>query len=298
MKSSNLSIWLQQIRAPFLILSVVLVLIGVGFSHQQGYTNWFHALLLMAGVILAHISVNVFNELSDFQTGIDSHTQPTLFSGGSGMLQKSNTTPRQVKTVAYVSLISSGVIGFYFCLNSGWMILVFMISGALTARFYTSHLTRYLLGELAAGLTLGSFVVLGSFYALCGYLNTLIIWISIPAGLLTFLLLLLNEFPDREADQKGGRHHLVIHFGTNISSIIYMVGILITFSLIFLTPLLFNLSIIFLVSLLTVPLAVKSIIITRRYHNNNREKLLPALGLNVGVVILTDLLMAVGGFIS
>ncbi|MFO7891383.1 MAG: prenyltransferase [bacterium] len=297
MKNSKILIWVKQVRAPFLILSVVLVLIGVGFAYQEGYSNLLHTVLLLAGVISAHISVNLFNEYSDFKTGIDSHTTPTPFSGGSGMLLKSATTSKQVKTGAYAALIISCLIGLYFSLISGWLIIFFMLTGALAIRFYTSHLSHFLLGELSAGLTLGTFVVLGSFYVLSGYLNAVIIWISIPAGILTFLLLFLNEFPDLKADKKGGRHHLVIHFGTKTSSTIYLIGILITFSMILLAPILFNLSFLFLISLLTIPLAIKSTIVTKKYHNHN-EKLLPALGLNVGVIILTDLLMAVGGFVS
>ncbi len=297
MNSSKLLIWFKQIRAPFLILSVVLVLIGVSFANQEGYSNWIHTLLLFVGVILTHISVNLFNEFSDFKTRIDSYTIPTPFSGGSGMMQKSKTDPQTVKIIAYVSLLVSGLIGLYFCLTSGWLILVFMVTGAFAVRFYTSHLTQYLLGELTAGLTLGTFVVLGSFYALSGYFTPVVIWISIPTGILTSLLLLLNEFLDLEADKKGGRHHLVIHFGTKTSSTIYLTGMIITFIMISLTPLLFNNSYQFLISLLTIPLAIKAIITTRKYHNKV-EKLMPALGLTVGVVILTDLLMAVGGFIS
>jgi len=297
MKNTRIKIWLKQIRAPFLILSIVLVLIGVGFAYREGYSNFLHTVLLLTGVISAHISVNLFNEYSDFKTGIDSHTHPTPFSGGSGMLQKSATTPKQVKIAAYIALIISGVIGLYFTLISGWLIILFMLSGALAIRFYTSHLTHVLLGEITAGLSLGTLVVLGSFYALSGYVNPVIIWISIPAGILTFLLLFLNEFPDRAADRIGGRHHLVIYFGTKKSSVIYVAGITITFTMIFLAPVLFNLSCYFFISLLTIPLALKAVMITRKYHNN-MKRFLPALGYNVGVIIGTDLLMAIGGFIS
>jgi len=297
MNNSKALIWFKQVRGPFLILSVVLVLIGVSFAYREGYSNLLHTVFLMAGVISAHISVNLFNEYSDFKTGIDSHTTPTPFSGGSGMLQKSTTTPEQVKTVAYVTLIISGVTGLYFTLISGWLIILFMLSGALAIRFYTSHLSHFLLGELSAGLTLGTFVVLGSFYALSGYVNAVVIWISIPAGILTFLLLFLNEFPDKEADRLGGRHHLVIRFGTKKSSTIYLVGMITTFTMIFLTPILFDLSCYFFIALLTIPLAVKAAIHTKKYHNN-KIKILLSQGYNVGVIIITDLLMVVGGFIS
>jgi 1,4-dihydroxy-2-naphthoate octaprenyltransferase len=47
--------------------------------------------LLLAGVVLAHISVNLFNEYSDYKTGIDFNTHRSPFSGGSGMIVSGKT---------------------------------------------------------------------------------------------------------------------------------------------------------------------------------------------------------------
>ena len=74
------------------------------------------------------------------------------------------------------------------------------------------------LGELFAGLSLGTLVVLGTYISMTAspgtplkqLLPAEVIWISIPPGILTSLLLLINQFPDVEADKKGGRKHLVI----------------------------------------------------------------------------------------
>ena len=152
----GIKVWLFQIRAPFLVLAVVLVLIGIAAADFKGQFEWIHAALVMFGVVLAHISVNLFNELSDYQTGIDQNTVQTPFSGGSGMMQSGETSPKAVRIMAYSTLLVSALIGIYFCLVSGWLILVFMISGAVAIRFYTSHISRWLIGELVSGLTLGS----------------------------------------------------------------------------------------------------------------------------------------------
>jgi 1,4-dihydroxy-2-naphthoate octaprenyltransferase len=289
--------WFFQIRGPFLILSVVLVLIGMAAAWQEGIFHLGHSLLLLLGVLLTQISVNLFNELSDYQTKIDTMTERTPFSGGSGLLQSGESSPESVRIAAYAALLISAGIGLYFCFISGWLILVFMILGAFTIRFYTTHLARWLLGEFAAGLALGTFVVLGVTYALTHELNGSVIWISIPPGILTFLLLLLNEFPDAEADEKGGRHHLIIRFGKEMASQIYVAGLLLVYLWIFLGPLFFNLPWTVLFSFLTLPLAVRAGRIALKHHSET-TKLIPALGMNVGVVILTDLLLAVGLFVS
>ena len=294
MKGSDLRIWLQQIRAPFLILAVVLVLIGIAVARWEGDADAAGAFLLMVGVVLAHVSANLFNELSDSRTGIDSETRRTPFSGGSGMLQAGRTSIRAVTLAAYGTLIAAALIGFYFCLVSGWLILGFMICGGLAIRFYTSHFTRWGIGEAISGITLGSFVVLGTRYALGGRLSWGTALVSVPAGILTFLLLFLNEFPDLEADQKGGRRHLVIQYGRRRSSRIYIAGLASVYAVILAAPFVANVPYSVLFALLTLPFAARAGYLAF-VHYDDIPRLVPALALNVTVVILTDFLLA-GGF--
>jgi 1,4-dihydroxy-2-naphthoate octaprenyltransferase len=297
MSEGRISVWLQQIRAPFLILSVVLVLIGIATASFHGQHHWGQALMLAVAVTLAHVAVNLFNELSDFSTQIDENTRRTPFSGGSGMMQSGKTTFRRVRLVAYFSLLGAAAIGSYFIILRGWVILLFMIPGGIAIRFYTSHLTRWRIGEITAGMTLGSLVVLGSHYALTGDLPGLVIWISIPPGILTFLLLFLNEFPDMEADHRGGRQHLVIQLGRKNSSRVYVCMLVIVFLGIALTPLLFQAPATLFIAFLTLPAAVKAAVGALRFHHD-MGKFIPVLAANVAVVILTDLLIAIAFLVA
>jgi 1,4-dihydroxy-2-naphthoate octaprenyltransferase len=248
------------------------------------------------GVIAAHMAVNLFNELSDFSTKIDENTQRTPFSGGSGMMQSGQTAYKQVRFLAFAVLTVSAAIGIYFIFHSGWLILPIMLIGGISILFYTSHFSRWLLGEIISGIGLGTLVVIGSFYALTGFINLSIIMLAIPPGILTALLLFLNEFPDMEADQLGGRHHLVIHFGKKISSRIYVIVLGVMYLFILMLPIWLQFSPKILIALLTLPLAVMAgRIVWRDFAHTPR--LIPALGMNVGIVILTDLLLAVSFFI-
>ncbi|MCK4835091.1 MAG: prenyltransferase [Candidatus Aminicenantes bacterium] len=296
-ENNRIKVWLSQIRAPFLILAMVLVLIGIAAALYEGHFHWGHSILLIIGVILAHVSVNLFNELSDHHTGIDGNTIRTPFSGGSGMMQSGKTSAAAVSIVAYSTLMAAAAIGIYFCFIRSWWILVFMIFGGIGIRFYTSRLAKWMIGELFSGLTLGTFVVLGTFYALTGKIGVEIILVSIPPGILTALLLFLNEFPDAEADKTGGRRHLVIYFGKKISSRIYMAGLLMVYVTIIAYLFIDKIPDTLLISLLTLPIAIKaSITVVKNYDHHKR--LVPALGMNILVVILTDLLLAVGFFIA
>ncbi len=305
---SKIQIWAAQTRANFLFLAVFLVAIGLAYAAKYDSAstfNWLHAILIMVGTISAHISVNLFNEYSDYQTRIDFNTERTPFSGGSGMLPAGKTKPMQVKIAAYATLLLSAAIGIYFSIVSHYSIIIIALIGAIAIVYYTPLLAKLLLGELFAGLALGSLVVIGAYIAMTGspglsiseVLPLEVLLISIPPGILTALLLLLNEFPDAEADKAGGRKHMVIKYGKKKSAWIYAVGMFATFAIILLMPLLGLSSYWLLLALLPLPLAIKASQ-TAISHGSSMKKLVPALGMNVMVVLGTDLLIAIAVIIQ
>jgi len=307
-KANKTKIWLAQTRANFLILAVFLVSIGLAYAakYQTGGTfNWLHAVLIIIGTVSAHASVNLFNEFSDFQTKIDFNTHRTPFSGGSGMLVEGNTNPKSVLMASIGTLLLAAAIGVYFAIVSHWVIGAISLVGAFAIVFYTKLLAKLLLGELFSGLTLGSLVVVGAFVAMNGIQETSFanlvpqeVWLmSVPPGILTALLLFLNEFPDADADKKGGRNHLVIKLGKQKAAWVYVFAMAATFDIIILLPIFGISSFWVYLALLPLPLAIKASITAVKYPDNF-EKLVPAMGINVMVVLLTDLLIAVAVFIQ
>ena len=302
---SSFSAWMAQIRANFLVLAVFLVGIGlaVTWNYQSavsGNFNFFHAALIMTGVVLAHISVNLFNEYSDYRTRIDFNTNRTPFSGGSGMLINGKTNPRKVLLVAILTLLLAFGTGVYFSLVAHWSIMIIAVLGGLTIVLYTPVLARFMLGELFAGLMLGTLVVIGTFIAMTAspgmglseIVTTQLILISIPPGILTSLLLLINEFPDVEADRNGGRKHLVIRFGKQKAAWIYAFGVFLAFGIIIALPILGITSTWIYLALLPLPLALNASFLAIK-HNDDNKKITMAMGNNVITVLATDLLLAI-----
>ncbi len=298
---SRVQVWAAQTRANFLLLAVFLVVIGLAFAafHDSTAFNWFHAILIMAGAISAHISVNLFNEYSDFQTKIDFNTDRTPFSGGSGMLPSGHTKPKQVSIAAWLTLLFAAAIGVYFTIVSHYSIIIIALIGAIAITLYTPLLSKLLLGEIFAGLALGSLVIIGAYIAMNGQpgmsLNQVlpleVVLVSISPGILTALLLLLNEFPDAKADKAGGRRHLVIVLGKKNAAKFYAANMLLTFGIIALLPIFGITSYWLYLALLPFPVALKASL-TAIKHYDDFEGLLPAMGMNVMVVLGTDFLIA------
>ena len=306
---NKLVVWLNQVRANFLVLAVLLVLIGIALAYKYlpaGHSiNWVDAVLVSVGTVMAHASVNLFNEYSDHLTGIDKNTKRTPFSGGSGMMNSGLTEPSTVLIAAIATLLIAGSIGIYFGIISHWTLFAIMLTGAFSIVFYTPLLTRLMLGELFSGLTLGTLVVLGTFIALTATpgqpFNALlpleVIMVSIPPGILTALLLLLNQFPDSEADKQGGRNHLVIKLGSRNAAFVYTAGVVATFLIILVLPLAGISSYWLYLGLLPLPVIFNATTRTLKFYNDT-DQLIPALGANIVTVLLTDALLALAIFIT
>lgn len=284
-------VWAAQVRAPFLILSVLLVALGGAAAWRDGAFRLVPFLLSMLGVTLAHVAVNLFNELSDHATGIDDHTRRTPFSGGSGTLQAGLLTPRAVRAVALATLAIPAVIGAYLTATTGWPVAAFALAGGAACVLYTPHLARWSLGEASAGITLGSFVVLGTYWVQAERLTAAVVLLSVPAGIATALLLFLNEFPDADADRAGGRRHLVILLGHRGAAILYALCLAVMYGVIVAGAATGTLPLASLLALLTSPLALRAARLALR-HGHEHEPMLPALGANVALVLGTDFLLA------
>ena len=208
-------------RAPFLLLPVTLVAVGAGAASYAGDFNWLHSLIALAGLVALHVAVNSLNEASDMTTGIDLQTKRTPFSGGSGTLPSGALSVSTTRLFAYSFAVAGLACGIYFFTIFGRSLLPIAAAGAVLVLFYSSVFARSGLGEIAAGLGLGLLPVAGTALVQEGSIPPAAWAASVPAFLMTFNLLLLNEFPDEEADRAGGRMNLVLIFGRPAAAGIY-----------------------------------------------------------------------------
>jgi 1,4-dihydroxy-2-naphthoate octaprenyltransferase len=220
--------YLGIIRAPFLLLSVTLVASGAAAAAYEGAFSWTRTVVALIGLVALHAAVDALNEASDMRTGIDLHTRRSPFSGGSGTLPAGHLPERTAWIVGYVAFAIGFVCGVWFLFQVGWVLLPILLAGAVCVLAYTDFLARIGVGEIAAGLGLGALPVMGTALVQDGTLGPAAVAASVPAFLMTFNLLLLNEFPDEDADREGGRRNLVLIMGRKMAAWIYALAALAT----------------------------------------------------------------------
>ena len=284
-------------RPRFLLLSLAVVLLGTALALYDG-APWSGTLfgLLMLGGMLAHATVNMQNEYEDYKSGLDALTQRTPFSGGSGGLQQHPQSAPYVLRTFIVALIGLIAIGLYLIYLKGSMLLPIGIIGVLIIVSYTSQLTRLpWLCLLSPGFAFGPLMVLGTYYVWTGGFSFGAFWLSMVPFFLVNNLLLLNQFPDVEADQKVGRYNILMRLGKQKSAFIFNGFLGLSFLMIVMAYFTNGLPPTFLISLLTIFIALPLFLKVMHYYQDS-DKLMPALVMNVIITIVTPLLMAGGLF--
>lgn len=238
-------------RVPFTSASIFPMLAIAAYYAGLGDSLFSVTSLLLAvfGVLLLHLSSNVFNDYFDVSDGTDEanneYFQPggAAITGGSRAIELGIITLNKTKTVATSLLIASLLVaGFLFyniyqvtgATSNVEGALAVGLSGLFLGYFYTARPLRLVarrgLGELAIFLAFGPLLTLGTGYAISsetiGFLSSefyMLLSLGVPFGFLTTNILYINQFPDAESDAKTGKNHLVVTFGKKAARWGYLV---------------------------------------------------------------------------
>ena len=291
-------IW-GPMRLPFLMLPPVCVFLGLASAvWTTGRVNTLYAVLALIGALAAHISVNALNEYHDVKSGLDFKTPKTPFSGGSGTLPRHPEKAHVALITGLAAFFITGLVGLYFVMVRDILLLPLGILGLVIMGTYTIWITRNpYLCLIAPGLGFGPLMVMGTDYVLTGTYS----WSGFVASLIPFFLvsnlLLLNQFPDIDADRSVGRKHILITYGMKTGITIYGVFLLATYISIIAGVICGVMPAYCLMGLASVLLAVPAFIGVSR-HARNLEKLIPFMGFNVIINLATPVLVGIGFLIG
>jgi len=261
---------------------------------ETGQINWMRFWFVLLGALAAHMSVNILNEYQDFRSGLDFRTQQTPFSGGTKTLPGHPEAAGPALITGLMIIVFAFVVGLYISIAVGWMVWIPAVIGLLTIIFYTGFINRHpVLCLIAPGIGFGSCMVIGTHYSLAGNFTLPAFFASLIPFFLVSNLLLLNQFPDVEADKTVGRRHFPIAVGRPASAKIYFAFLMAAFSTIILAVLFGFLPRGALAGMFMVILAFP--LQMGIFKNADDLKALePFMGMNVVMALLVPLLVALG----
>lgn len=218
------------LRLPFLTVSLGAVFVGTAFAWwHTGRFNLLFFFLALVGSCFLHIACNVANDYFDFKSGNDAANQTgmTPFSGGSRMILEGFVKPEKALAVSLIFAILGSAAGLYLnFILKGNVILLIGVAALFLVYSYNGVPLRLVdkgVGEVGIFFAWGPLMVLGSYYVQAESFSS--VWpliVAVPSGILTTLVLLINEFADRESDSLVGRKTWVILLGYKKGLLLYL----------------------------------------------------------------------------
>ena len=228
--SKMLNVFLAS-RPKFLTASAAPVLVGsaLGFAAAGTFNVTLFILALLAMMVL-NAGANMANDYFDHTSKNDwLNKNTTPFSGGSRYIQQGVLSPKTILLAALFLLTIGSMLGVIIVLVAqSLFILGIGIVGLLGGYFYTAAPVRLGyrgIGEFVIMLLFGILAVYGAYHLQTGTLDAAVLFPGAIVGVLIFLVILVNEFPDLEADAAVNKKTLVVLFGVPTAVWIYRIAL-------------------------------------------------------------------------
>ncbi len=175
------------------------------------------ALWTLFGAITIQIATNFFNDAIDARKGADTERRlgPVRVTA-SGMLRS-----RTVMGIAAAFLLAALVCGVFLYQARGWPIVVIGIPSLFLAYGYTGGpfpLAYRGMGELFVIGFFGLVAVAGTVFIQTGGWPREALLLGLQTGLLSAVLISINNFRDREEDSTTGKRTLAVRFGPKVAA--------------------------------------------------------------------------------
>ncbi len=228
---ANAREWLAGTRPRTLPAAVVPVLIGSGVAAGYGKFSLWRAALALVVALALQVGVNFANDYSDGIRGSDAAERRVgpVRLVGSGL-----ASPGRVKLAAFGCFLVACCAGLGLAAVTSWWLLLAGALAVLAAWFYTGGSRPYGyrgLGELSVFVFFGVAAVAGTAYVQMGRLSWLGLAASVPAGLLSCALLMVNNLRDIRSDTESGKRTLAVRIGDARSRLVYLLFVLVPFAL-------------------------------------------------------------------
>jgi len=231
---NNIHIWIDVTRPKTLPAAAAPVAVGSAMAWVSGGFNLFPAIAALIGALLLQIAVNMANDYFDCVKGVDTEERlgPQRASA-SGLISLS-----KMKIAIFITITLAVIDGIYLAVVGGIPIIAIGIFSILSLLAYSGGpypLASHGLGDLFVFIFFGLVAVCGTYYVQTLSLNWMVVAGSLPSAMHITAILVVNNFRDRQTDEKSGKRTLAVKIGEKATRIEYLLLLLLPYSI----PLLF-----------------------------------------------------------
>jgi 1,4-dihydroxy-2-naphthoate octaprenyltransferase len=207
-----ISRWLISTRAAVLIMTFISAALAGIFAWRDGSFHLGRWVLLVIGLIFAHATNNLINDLTDYKRGVDKNNYFRTQYGPQPIQQGLLTIRTLLVYIAVTGLIAVAA-GIPLVLQGGSTALWLMIAGVVFVLFYTFPLKYIGLGELAVLVIWGPLMIGGGYYVISGAWDWNVVWASLPYALGPTTVLFGKHIDKLDADKAKKIHTMPVILG-------------------------------------------------------------------------------------
>ncbi|HEY5578622.1 MAG TPA: prenyltransferase [Acidimicrobiia bacterium] len=159
--------WLIATRAAVLVMTLLSAAIAGIMAFRAERFDLDLWVIMTTGLLLAHATNNLVNDLTDHWTGVD-RENAFRTQYGPQPVEDGYMTTRQAVVMTVVTGIAALSCGLYLVAVTGTLTLLLLGLGALFLLFYTWPLKHIGLGELVVFVVWGPLMVGGGYYVVAG----------------------------------------------------------------------------------------------------------------------------------
>lgn len=220
---NTIAFWFDNARPVSLPQSLLPALSAVAIASGSDSFSWSAASLAVVGVALAHLGMNLADDLFDYKVQ-SGETRLRLAADGIRAriakypyLTSGKATVRQLRIAVCTLLAASAAAGAAIALMRGSAIAWMTIAGLFIGISYSGAPLRLGfrgMGEAIIFIMFGPLLMSGCYYAATGEMKPEIIWLSSAAGLLVTNIVYTHSVMDAAADSRIGKRTMAHIMGT------------------------------------------------------------------------------------
>lgn len=216
MKKHTFGEWMIAVRPWSIPASAMPIIVAVAYLFWKGASiSWPMALLTLVGMILFHLTGNVWSDYFDYKKKVDADDTFGAKTLTTGMFE-----PKEIRNLALGLLAVSVVCGLAIVALTGLPVLWIGLAGVICTLLYPV-LKYNALGDLDILLTFAFLPTIGASYAVTGFIDWSVLYIALPVGLITDGILHSNNTRDMRTDARAGITTMAMSMGPKAAAWLY-----------------------------------------------------------------------------
>jgi len=291
-----MNVYLKALRAPFLVGSLIPVIIGsaLAFSEKNFSISFF--LITALGVAALHLGANLLNDYCDARGSDSINVRLTPFSGGSRVIQNREIAPWTILLMSSFFFALGLAVGIWLVYMGRPFVIAIGLFGFVAGWAYSAPPLQLMSrgwGEVLIFFAFGPFITLGTYYVMSGSLSWQAFALGFPQGFFIVGVIWINQFPDYQADREAGKKNLVVKWGPDICRYLYCVIMLLAFVVVIFLISIVGFSYLIMLSFVALPLAAKAMKILWKEYLSHKE-VIPAQALTIQTLIVHGMFLSIG----